>query len=285
MKILLTGAYGFLGSSISKRISKRYKLIKTDISNLNINKKKDIKCYFDKHKFDLVVHCAAAKSAIKSLNKPLNFFQTNFIGTLNLLEIMRKNNCKKIVFISTSGLYRNGKREKKENSKIFCKNPYSLAKYLSEELIKHYCEIYNFHGLCIRPNLISGYGLFKDNLIYDTVKDIKKYKKAFVFGKGSHLREFTHPDDISEFIFQMVSKQFEGFSIFNISNNRIKIISLIKKIIFFMKQGKINFIKPKNKQAFSLILSNKKIFNTGWRPKKNINYIIKEIIRGVNHEN
>ena len=45
MKILLTGAYGFLGSSISKRISKKYKLIKTDISNLNINKKKDISIF------------------------------------------------------------------------------------------------------------------------------------------------------------------------------------------------------------------------------------------------
>jgi len=283
MNILLTGARGFLGSNIAKKLGKKNKIIKTDIRNLNITKKRDVNKYFAKYKFDLVIHCAAAKGAIDSFKRPKFFYNTNFNGTLNILKMMRKYDCKKIIFISTSGLYKNGVNKKNEYSKIFCKNPYAKAKYLSERLIKYYCDTHNFDGLCIRPNLISGYGLFKDNLIYDVVRGIKKNKKAVVFGNGNHIREFTHPDDISDFILLMIKKKFKGFSVFNISNNKIRIITLIKKIIFFMNKGKINFFKNE-KKTFSLILNNTKILKTGWKPKRSINYIIKEIVTGVKNE-
>jgi len=283
MKILLTGANGFLGKSVSKKLNKFYKIKKTDLNNLDITKKNKINSYLKKYKFDLVVHCAAAKGSVDSIKNPETYVNTNFLGTYNILEAMRLNGCKKIIFISSSGLYKNGNNIKNENDDIFCKNPYALGKFLSEETIKHYCNIYNFNAICIRPNLISGYGLFKDNLIYDVVKSIKKNNIAEVYGNGKHIREFTHPDDISDFILKIIKVKFKGFQIFNLTSNRTQIIKLINKIIRIMETGNLKFLKTK-KQAFSLVLNDKKIKKTGWKPKKNLDFIIKEIISGVNNE-
>ena len=71
-------------------------------------------------------------------------------------------------------------------------NPYSLGKNLSETIIQYYAEHYNLKYVNIRPNLISGFGLSKDNIIYDIVKNLMENKNAVVFGKGLHIRQYTH---------------------------------------------------------------------------------------------
>ena len=193
---------------------------------------------------------------------------------------MRINKISKIIFISSSGIYGRPKKIIGENfiKKPF--NPYSLGKNLSETIIQYYAEHYNLKYVNIRPNLISGFGLSKDNIIYDIVKNLMENKNAVVFGKGLHIRQYTHPDDISAFIKLIIKKNLFNNESYNISNNKIKTILLIKKIIKIFGKGNIEYVK-KNIKAFDLVISNDKARKVGWKPKRNLEFIINEMIKNL----
>lgn len=275
--ILLTGANGFLGKNIVKNIEKTNNIIKTDINNLDITKFNSCRKFFKKKKIDLIIHAAAAKGAAESFKDPKKFIDVNFYATLNILEMMRLYKIKNLIFISSSGIYGRPKKIITENFKNEPFNPYSLGKKFSEDLINYYSRHYSIKFVNIRPNLISGYGLEKDNIVFDIVSSILKKKDAVVFGKGLHVRQYTHPDDISSFINLLIKKKLFNNQSYNISSNKIKTIDLIKKIISNIGYGKIVYIK-KNIKTFNLIISNKKALKIGWKPKRSINFIIKEMI-------
>jgi len=225
----------------------------------------------------IVIHAAAAKGAQKSNLMPKKYFDVNFQGTLNILEAMRINNIKNFVYISSSGFYRKGDKVLIENSPKDFNNPYSYGKYLGENIAQFYAEKYKFNVLSLRPNLISGNGLKQDNLIYDIINEIKKKQTATIFGKGLHIREFIHPLDISNAIkLWLKKKKKSNFEFYNITNNRFRVIDVVKRIIKFIGYGKIIY-KNVSARVFSLKLSNKKIKkNLKWLPKKNLDFIIKD---------
>lgn len=276
MKILITGSSGFLGSFLVKELEKKNEIIRFDLPN-NILNYKNILSFLKKNKPNLIIHSAAAKGAQKSNNYPKLFFETNFNGTLNILEAMRKCNLKKIIYISSSGFYKRSNNIILENDEIDFNNPYAYGKYLGEKIIEFYTNKYGFYALALRPNLITGKGLKQDNLIYDIIKEIKYKNIATVFGKGNHIREFIHPLDICDSIKLWIKKKKKSkFEVYNITSNRYPIIKVIKKIIKFLKNGKVVY-GNKNAKVFSLRLSNKKIKkNLKWKSKKNLDYIIKD---------
>ena len=105
-------------------------------------------------------------------------------------------------------------------------------------------------------------------------------KNAVVFGKGLHIRQYTHPDDISAFIKLIIKKNLFNNESYNISNNKIKTILLIKKIIKIFGRGNIEYVK-KNIKAFDLVISNDKARKVGWKPKRNLEFIINEMIKNL----
>ena len=281
--ILLTGANGFLGGNILKNLKSSNKFIEIDLNNLDISNFKKCKDFFANKKIDIVIHAAAAKGAAESFKDPKKFIDVNFYGTLNILEAMRINKISKKIFISSSGIY--GRPKKIITEKYIKKpfNPYSLGKNLSETIIQYYAEHYDLKYVNIRPNLISGFGLTKDNLVYDIVKSIIENKNAIVFGKGLHIRQYTHPDDISSFIKLIIKKNLFNNQSYNISNNKIRTIQLIKKIIKILGKGKIEYVK-KNIKTFDLVISNNKAKNIGWKPKRNLKFIINEMIKNLKND-
>ena len=68
-------------------------------------------------------------------------------------------------------------------------------------------------------------------------------KNAVVFGKGLHIRQYTHPDDISAFIKLIIKKNLFNNESYNISNNKIKTILLIKKLLKFLAEVILNTLK------------------------------------------
>lgn len=276
MKILITGSKGFLGSFLDKELRKKNTILRFDLPK-NILNFKSILNFIKKNKPDLVIHAAAAKGALISNNYPRKFFQTNFNGTLNVLEAMRECNIKKIIYISSSGFYKRSNKIISENDKIDFNNPYAYGKYLGEKIIEFYTKKYGFYALSLRPNLITGQGLKQDNLIYDIIKEIKKKKTATVFGNGNHIREFIHPLDICNAIKLWIRKNKKSkFEVYNITCNRYPVIKVIKKIIKYLNDGKVVY-GNKTAKVFSLRLSNNKIKNNlKWQSKINLEYIIKD---------
>ena len=164
MKILITGGAGYIGShtlislskagydfivfdnlsnSSKKSIKRVEKIIKKTIAfeKGDIRNKKDLNKVFKKYKIDSVIHFAGLKAVGESVSEPLKYYDNNIVGTLRLLEVMKKHNCKKIVFSSSATVYNEVDAQNytplKENFPTGATtNPYGRTKYFIEEILK-----------------------------------------------------------------------------------------------------------------------------------------------------
>ena len=164
MKILITGGAGYIGShtlislsnagydfivfdnlsnSSKKSIKRVEKIIKKTIAfeKGDIRNKKDLNKVFKKYKIDSVIHFAGLKAVGESVAEPLKYYDNNIVGTLRLLEVMKKYKCKKIVFSSSATVYNEVDAQNytplKENFPTGATtNPYGRTKYFIEEILK-----------------------------------------------------------------------------------------------------------------------------------------------------
>ena len=164
MKILITGGAGYIGShtlislakagydfvvfdnlsnSSKKSIKRVEKIIKKPIAfeKGDIRNKKDLNKVFKKYEIDSVIHFAGLKAVGESVENPLSYYDNNIVGTLKLLEVMKKHKCKKIVFSSSATVYNEVDAQNytplKENFPTGATtNPYGRTKYFIEEILK-----------------------------------------------------------------------------------------------------------------------------------------------------
>ena len=169
MKILLTGGAGFIGShlvdgllqlgfevtvldnfSTGKQLNllhhakKNVKIIKIDIS-----KNKQLDKYFKDVSY--VFHLAGLASFISSIENPNKYFNSNVVGTFNVIQAAKRANIKKFVYTASASCY--GIPDKfptSENANIRLMHPYAFTKWQAEELIMHWMQIYNFPAISLR---------------------------------------------------------------------------------------------------------------------------------------
>jgi len=174
-KCLITGGCGFIGSHLAERlIQKKYKVIILDnLSNGNLknikkirNKVKFVKCDISKigswsklfKNVSLVFHLAALADIVPSIQKPNEYFNSNVKGTLNILQLSRKYNVKKIIYTASSSCYGIPKKyPTAENEKINPVYPYAVTKKMGEDLILKWADIYNLNVISLR--FFNVYGL------------------------------------------------------------------------------------------------------------------------------
>ena len=240
-KVLITGHTGFKGSWLSawlillgakviglsinipstpshfKASGLKNKLIhqKVDIRNLQ-----NLKKIFRKHKPDYVFHLAAQALVTKSFSNPIYTWETNTIGTLNVLESLREINKECVaVLITSDKSYKNLeiKRGYKENDLLGGKDPYSASKASAEFAIQSYISSYFSTkknkvkiGIARAGNVIGGGDWSADRLIPDCVKSWSKNKKVIIRNPKS-----TRP-------WQHVLEAVYGYLIFatNLKKNR-----------------------------------------------------------------
>ena len=159
MKILVTGGAGYIGShTCIELLNANYEVVVID--NLHNSKKEAVRrvqeitgCellfyqldmlekdgmekLFQEHEFNAVIHFAALKAVGESVEIPLQYFQNNITGTLNLLELMNRYNVKNIVFSSSATVYGDPQTVPiKEDSPRFAVNPYGRTKLLTEDIL------------------------------------------------------------------------------------------------------------------------------------------------------
>ncbi len=161
MSILITGGAGYIGShtlialseasydfvvydnlsnSSKESIKRVEKIINKSISleEGDIRDKELLKKVFEKYDIDSVIHFAGLKAVGESVEKPLEYYDNNIVGTIRLLEVMKEFNCKKIVFSSSATVYGNPKSNPiKEDFPIGnTTNPYGTSKYMIERILK-----------------------------------------------------------------------------------------------------------------------------------------------------
>ena len=137
MKILITGHSGFIGSYLQKKLEKtEHELILVDIANgTNICDWQQVKQY---EGMDVIVHLANLSFVPSSYEQPKRFYETNYLSTLNMLELCRLNNAKMVFF--SSYIYGHPQYQPiDENHPTQAFNPYAQTKVICESL----CEGYN----------------------------------------------------------------------------------------------------------------------------------------------
>ena len=268
-KILVTGGAGFIGSHLSEKLSKKYKVVVIDNlfqgNKLKLNKNIQLiigdvrnKNLILKHSkgCEAIFHLAAIIGVdVVSKNKT-ETMSVEFEGIKNVCNAATQNNIKKIIYSSSSGVYGklNYSKKVKENVILSPASGYAMA--------KRACEIYleNFYRetkvSCFAVRLFNVYGARQDKrmVIPRFVTQSTNNKPLVIYGDGKQTRDFTHIDDCVK-SFELILKKLKGFEILNSCKGRdTKIIDLAKLVIKLNKSNsRIKFIKiPKNLSEFQV---------------------------------
>jgi UDP-glucuronate 4-epimerase len=221
---LVTGAAGFIGSKVAELLLaeghtvvgvdnmndyydvrlKEYRLNelrhkpgfvfhKVDIENLA-----ELDRIFAEHKFTAVLNLAARAGVRYSMENPHVYVSTNTVGTLNLLECMRKYGVKKQVLASTSSLYAGQKMPFTEDLPVNTPlSPYAASKKGAELMAYSYHKLYGIDVTVVRYFTVFGPGGRPDMSIFRFIKWVDEGKPIELFGDGSQSRDFTYVDDIA----------------------------------------------------------------------------------------
>lgn len=242
-KILVTGAAGFIGYHLSKKlVSEGYDVVgidnindyydvnlkfarlgnlKIDTSNLIVNEeiigditfsKLDLtdldalKKLFKKHKFDYVVNLAAQAGVRYSLINPHSYIDNNVTGFLNLLECCRAYPVKHLVFASSSSVYGLSK-EIPFNEDSSTDHPlaiYAASKKANEMMAHSYAHLFDVPCTGLRFFTVYGPWGRPDMALYIFTKAIVEDKEFEVFNNGNMSRDFTYVDDIVESVKRLI---------------------------------------------------------------------------------
>ncbi len=192
MKILITGHSGFIGSYLQKKLEQTdHKLILVDIANgTNICDWEQVKHF---EGIDAIVHLANLTFVPASYEQPQRFYETNYLSTLNMLELCRLNNAKMVFF--SSYIYGHPQYQPiDENHPTQAFNPYAQTKVICESLCEGYNRDFKVPITIFRPFNIYGSGQNPDFLIPSIVQQAKNGK--IVIKDDRPKRDYIHVEDI-----------------------------------------------------------------------------------------
>tara|TARA_B100001250_G_scaffold224022_1_gene192099 strand:+ start:10601 stop:11533 length:933 start_codon:yes stop_codon:yes gene_type:complete len=258
---LVTGAAGFIGSSLAKKLIELGNNVVTidnlstgSINNLpegiifykgNCQDEKIIE-KIEKYSFDAIFHIAGQSSGEISFDDPVYDLQTNTQSTLMLLKLALKTNCKKFIYASTMSVY--GDQPDKPVSIDLKPNPksfYGVGKLASENYMKIY-QNYGINCTALRLFNVYGPGQNLDNLRQGMVSIFMaqaiKNNKIIVKGSKKRFRDFIYIDDVVNAFLKAYNKDNVGFNIFNISTKKKTTIKQLINIIIKSSEDKIEII-------------------------------------------
>ncbi len=235
MKILITGAAGFIGFHLSILLAKERNTKIYGIDNLNsyydLKLKKDrlkillekknftfekidisenvkLNKIFKKNKFTYVINLAAQAGVRYSIKNPDTYFKSNVLGFYNILNCCKLYNVKHLLYASTSSVYGNSrmKSSKENHSTSEPLSFYAATKKSNEVMAYSYSNIFNIPITGMRFFTVYGpYGR-PDMALYVFSSLIKKNKPINLFNNGIHYRDFTYIDDVTNAIKLLMKK-------------------------------------------------------------------------------
>ncbi len=320
MKVLVTGGCGFIGTNVClfhlkhkdevvcidnlyrKGVEFNLKLLK-NFSNfkfykIDIRDKKKIENVFKQYKFDIIYHLAAQVAVTLSVENPVEDFEINVLGTLNLLEATRKYQPESFfIFSSTNKVYGGMenlkikvKNEKyylvdypngiDENFNLDFHSPYGCSKGAAEQYVRDYARIYNLKTIVFRQSCIYGpyqFGMVDQGWIAYFCIQALLDKEITIYGDGKQVRDVLYIDDLIKayWLAYKNNKKVKG-EIFNIGGGKNNTVGILEFIKYLEKKldKKINYRfapwRPGDQKYF--VSDNKKLRKIlNWYPRIDLN--------------
>ena len=256
MRIIITGAAGFIGSNLSRRLVEEHNVIGIDnfdpfydrsIKEHNLDGLKDHRNFrlyeaditdaagmeriFLEAEPDLVVHLAARAGVRPSIEDPAGYAETNINGTISLLQAAHKAGVRDFVFASSSSVYGNTKEVPFTESSFVDHpiSPYAATKKAGELICHTYSYLYGMRIASLRFFTVYGRGQRPDLAIAKFTRMIDHDEEIPFYGDGTTERDYTYIDDILEGIqgsMRWVLDQKEGtHEVFNLGESHTTTLS------------------------------------------------------------
>ena len=261
MKVLVTGGLGFIGSHtvvelakegheviivdnlynskedvlerLEKITGKKFKFYKYDLTE-----KEKIEEIFAENKIEAVIHFAGYKAVGESVKKPLMYYQNNLFSTINLLEVMKEHNVKKIIFSSSATVYGDQGKEKysEDLGRGKTTNPYGTTKAMIEKILEDLYASDNSWNITIL-RYFNPVGAHESGLIGEEPNGIPnnlmpyvmkvasgKLEVLSIFGNdyptkdGTGVRDYIHVVDLAKGHVKALEKAPKGLNIYNLGS-------------------------------------------------------------------
>ncbi len=285
---LVTGGAGFIGSHLVDRLLEEGHKVAV-IDNLSTGKLKNLNSgatfyhmditnpsvqdIFQREQPDLVYHLAAQISVSESTKDPVKDGETNVIGTLRLLEAVRRSGIEKFIYSSTGGaLYGDPDTNPcSEQTPIIPLSPYGLSKYLAEQYIELYHRLYHLNYTILRYGNV--YGPRQDphgeaGVVAIFSQAMLDGKQPSIFGAGDQERDFVYVGDVVDANIRAMKKgDGQAFNIGTSHGTNVnRIYDSLKDIINFKWDAEHRTARPGEVYKISLEC-NKALRELGWSPQ------------------
>lgn len=237
---------------------------------------------FKANSFSVIYNLAARAGVRYSLENPFVYNSTNSTGSLNLLELMKRNNVKKFVLASTSSLYAGLPMPFNEDLAVNTPlTPYAASKKAAEMMAYSYHKMHNIDVSVVRYFTVFGPAGRPDMAPFRFVKWIAEGTPITLYGDGEQSRDFTFVDDIAKGTIS-ASKEV-GYEVFNLGggNNPVSINRFIKMIETVLGKKAIIDFQPMHKadmmETWANIDKAKKML--GWTPEISVEEGVKRTVQ------
>ena len=258
---IVTGGCGFIGSHLADYLIKlNFEVVVID--NLSVGRRENISQLNENSKFtfvdadisnfdliepifrgaDWVFHLAALADIVPSIENPTEYYKSNVNGTFNVLQACRKHKVKKIIYAGSSSCYGiPDEYPTKETASIRPQYPYALTKNIGEQLVMHWCQLYNLPAISLR--FFNVYGpRARTSGTYGAVFGVflaqKLANKPYtVVGDGNQSRDFTFVSDVVSSIIAAAESDLSG-EVINIGSNNTYSINRLVELL----GGEITYI-------------------------------------------
>lgn len=305
MRILLTGGVGFIGTSLVPHLlndfdyskvtvldnlrytanpenipkfekNTKFKFVEGDIRNANLTKQLVLD-------HDIVINLAAETFVDNSIANSRIFFETNVLGTHNLLEAMRVNGKQRLIQTSTDEVWGQAKTGEffNENTPYSPRNPYSASKASADHMVRAFGETYGIPFNIVYFTNLYGPWQYPEKLIPISIVRLLEEKKIQIHGEGSNIRTYLHVEDSIKGLFRVIKngKNAESYALGSQNERTNMEVARLLLSIFERPETEIEHVKDRPGNDLRYAVDYSKIRQElGWDPQINFEEGIKDKI-------